>query len=424
MDRSCRLFFFTFLGAFVTNFVGHATHRANFVPTGYVNVRVVGILMPNDGIGQIAAHFVRMFSNCPGLRVSFHQTRSAPHGTDWFKDKVSHTPISGLKSVTVYCDGLYKGALRAFDPVRGDINIAYSVLESTKIPQFWVKTLNEKFDAVVVPDEYLLNVYRGSGVRIPVFALAHPAKLDDLLALPIKRAAEIPFTFGCSAAFGPKKNFETLVQAFTQEFGNNERVCLRLHGRFGEPGCVDKIRNEIVRSGCRNIELIEGVLTRAEYVDFLRSLDCYVLISKGEGYSVTPRESCALGLPCILTDQSAQHTICLTGLVRNVRADIPEPAHYDFCDEDLGYFWGCRVEDVRAALRDVFQNYNLHVGKAAKRREWVRQYTWENLRPYYHTLARPSRIILGAHNEIGQGVITTDSLALAEKYHEILGSKL
>ena len=43
------------------------------------------------------------------------------------------------------------------------IRIAYSMLESTRIPQEWVMQLNLYYDAVVVPDIFLVDAYRKSG---------------------------------------------------------------------------------------------------------------------------------------------------------------------------------------------------------------------------------------------------------------------
>ena len=60
------------------------------------------------------------------------------------------------------------------------------MLESTRIPDEWVNILNKKFDLVIVPDEFYESVYYSSGVKIPIFVLAHGIHLEDFLAQPPK----------------------------------------------------------------------------------------------------------------------------------------------------------------------------------------------------------------------------------------------
>ena len=129
----------------------------------------------------------------------------------------------------------------------------------------------------------------------------------------------------------------------------------------------------------KNIEIIEALLPHKQYIGFLQSLDCYVLLSKGEGLSFdTLREALALSKPCIISDNTAHHTIAKTGFVYAVPSNIKEPAKYDF--GVFGYQFNCKVEDVQKALREVYVNYNLYLQKAEQGRNWVQRYLWENVK--------------------------------------------
>ena len=59
-----------------------------------------------------------------------------------------------------------------------------------------------------------------------------------------------------------------------------------------------------------------------KYIEFISTFDCYVNLSKGEGFSIPPRESLALGIPCIISDNTAHKTICDSGLVLPVTSKI------------------------------------------------------------------------------------------------------
>ena len=75
------------------------------------------------------------------------------------------------------------------------------------------------------------------------------------------------------------------------------------------------LKKQIKQFKLTNVELTEGMLSREENIDFFRDIDCYVLVSKAEGFSITPREALAAGIPCILSNNTAHKTICETGLV-------------------------------------------------------------------------------------------------------------
>ena len=73
-----------------------------------------------------------------------------------------------------------------------------------------------------------------------------------------------------------------LIKAFQNEFGNSPSAVLKIHGR---DGFVKPIKQALKQQGpIKNIEIIDRLLTQKQYIDFMQSLDCYVLLSKGEGF--------------------------------------------------------------------------------------------------------------------------------------------
>lgn len=301
-------------------------------------------------------------------------------------------------------------------PKDSTIKIACSVIESTNLPSKWVTIFNSQFDALILPDEWLVEVYKNAGVKKPLFVLPHILYLEDFLSAPEKkRELSKPFRFGMSAGFFPYKNHELLADAFAQEFGNSEDVELIIHSRNGNNPALQK---KVGKS--QNIELLIRALNNQAYQEFLYSLDCYVLISKGEGFSITPREALAMGVPCILTYNTAHKTICDTGFVKSVKAEIIEPAYWPGYRAYLGNFYNCSIEDVRKAMRDVYENYDYYADKAKKGREWVKQYLHYNLRAKYLNLVKPKKVILGDKNIIEDDFIMTDSPELYQKYLSIM----
>jgi glycosyltransferase involved in cell wall biosynthesis len=298
------------------------------------------------------------------------------------------------------------------------IKIAYSMIEGTAIPPMWVNILNSEFDAVAVPDEFCKGVYKNSGVKIPIFVIPCGMCSDELFEKPLKSEIHKPFTFGISAEFVSRKNFDVLIEAFVREFRNNPEVKLKIHGRGGD--YIKRIEWLIAKHELKNVEVINKKLTRAEYVDFLLSLDCYVLLSKGEGFSLTPREALALGIPCILTDNSAQRAICATGFVKVVPSKIQEGAFYACFDATVGSYANCKIEDASKALREVYKHYDKYLAKARNARPWVSQYLYKNLKEYYLALVKPKKVVLADVDTIERGVVKTTSKKLYRKYAALL----
>jgi glycosyltransferase involved in cell wall biosynthesis len=302
-----------------------------------------------------------------------------------------------------------------------DIRIAYSMFESTKIPQEWVVILNTLFDMVVVPDSFLVDVYKNCDVRIPIFVIPLGMDLDIWLDQSYlhSKAKNQPFTFGNLSSITPRKNQITLLNAFAKEFGNDPNVRLLLNGRTTESHYLQLLQKTISSLDLHNVTITNIALRKSDYVRVLKSLDCYVSPSLGEGFSLQPREALAIGLPSIVTDNTAQSTICLSKYVRSVPSQIPVNAIYTGWPDPMGLQFNCSIEDLATAMRDVYENYTSHAYTAFEARAWIKQYAYDNLQQLYKTLILPQKVLLSDRNEIKEGVLYTISPTLKQKYEKL-----
>jgi glycosyltransferase involved in cell wall biosynthesis len=255
------------------------------------------------------------------------------------------------------------------------IRIAYSMAESSQICDEWVFIINSYFDYCLVPDSYYVDVYKNSGVNIPIFSVPLGTNLNDYLKAEIKEKSHKRFTFGNSSALIDRKNIGLLIEAFINVFGDNPDVILKINARNKDSEIENKIRTLSKNNINKNIYLNVEELSQNEYLRFMSSLDCFVNISKGEGFSIQPREAMALGMPVICSDNTAQKTLCNTQLIKTVKSDISEPAYYWYTKRYHGEQYTCKVEDVEKALVDVYQNYSEHLKLAQRRREYAREFT-------------------------------------------------
>ena len=384
------------------------------------DLTLVGRVANADGLCRIPITLIDLLKN--DLKINHIQTYGNIN-TSEVKDDVKAVLCNPDKTpgkVSMLVDGLWSINHPTYTLMpESHIKIAYSMWEGNRIPQEWVKILNQHFDAVAVPDSFLVDCYRDSGVTIPIFELPLCLNLDDFLATPQPSRPRSPFVFGCSASGLYHKNQILFIQAFAEEFGDNPDIVLRLSCRGIHPEILTSWKELVQKYGCSNIFFNVGVLDNAQYIETMNNLDCYVNISKGEGFSIGPREALALGIPCILTNNSAQKTICRNGIVRSVISEIPEPPSVDyspFGDENICTFFNCRLEDVKEALRDVYDYYDIYLKHAKMGPHWVSQYRMQNLKAKYLNLIKPQHVILGSKNEITNDYLMTTSTELYNKY--------
>ena len=381
-----------------------------------------------------------------GAKVNVRSTRFSLTGLPWkqvaarFWQRVNRFPVMGKVVV-------YEGVLPHFSrkkplklenifrmPMWGfcrkdHILIAYSMFESSKIRDIWVKTLNEKFDAVAVPDPFLVPVYKNSGVRIPIFVVPLGVNYGSLLNAPLKHRTGHPFVFSNLSVINDRKNTKKTIKAFLTAFGDDDRVLLVLNGRACDAPFLKECQDLVRRSGVSNVKLSNKSLARKKYNALLKGTDCYVSLSKGEGFSIIPREAMALGVPVIVTDNTGQSTIARSGLVHPVPSLIEEPAKYRI---DVQYFveginYDFEVNDAAQAMKDVFSNHSQYLSMSKQAREWAMQYSYKNqaLKDLYVRLFfDPKTLVLGDSDVVRGDSLSFNknnphSLALYEKYRRL-----
>jgi len=398
------------------------------------SVNIVGFIDDNISLSRHASAFINcLYKDVPLNLIKSRKTsvKQVPeHLKDIINQSIDLTSKNALRGflkkgfeldgVTIFTDGpLMSWKEYTSLPNKSVLKIIYAVTERSVIPQNWVVKMNQNFDAIVVPDGWMIDIFKQSGISLPIFVL--PLVLDNnlrsFLNLPPKQSCNQPFVFGMTGGFTPRKNHALILRAFAEEFGNNPNFKLKLHGAYGadKPKLLDILKHY----NLTNVEISQITYPRSDYEKFIRSLDCYAFASKGEGFSITPREAMAAGIPCILSDNTAHKIICQSGFVCPIQSNIVEPAYFVTIQKYLGNDFNCDIQDVRKAMRHVYQNYNQYLSLASHGREWVKQYLAKNLAPLYLSLVKPKLVILGHENLITNEYLMTNSKELYAKYQKL-----
>ncbi len=384
------------------------------------DVTIVGNFLWNDGLGRIPIIMMRDLSSeleINAISVSKPNYEELPIVVKNILDKKNITPGKiSLSFSLLWCKGFIVTDFMPDSPIK----IAVSMLQTTLIPPEWTNILNDSFDAVCVPDDFYVDVYKNSGVEIPIFVLPSAIDLTDFLNSK-QKTVDTVFTFGMSANFWQHKNHIALIEAFHKEFNNDPTVKLVLHAKFGDNKYIDEVKQNITNKRNENIILNERNLSHIEYIDLLSSFNCYVLVSKGEGFSITPREALAIGIPCIISNNTAQKTLCDSGYVRSVSSLIRKPAYYPiFFNGQCGEEFECDIFDIQKAMRDVYSNYSYYQKMAQKGKEWVAWHDFSHMKQKYLSLIKPKKVVLGKYNKIENDCLITNSTILFDKYKKYI----
>jgi hypothetical protein len=231
--------------ALIVGYKSFRQYEKNQMP----DVTILGFVNMADGLGRMSVEMVQCLKD--HVKVNFVRSREKKE-MDYtgvppeIKSLFKH-PSKQLGNVVLFLDMLwYPDAfcLEKLDTpaTHNQIRIAYSMFESTKIPPEWSLILNSYFDAVAVPDKFLIDVYKNSGVHIPVFELPLCLDLDPYLQQPLKTHSNKPFVFANLSTCTPRKNHTTLVRAFAKAFGNDKNVLLKINCRE-----VDKKNRSVIK---------------------------------------------------------------------------------------------------------------------------------------------------------------------------------
>lgn len=259
--------------------------------------------------------------------------------------------------------------------------IGFTMLEVTGIPRDWVRRCNA-MDEIFVPSEFNRRTFMESGVHKPITVI--PLGIDSTLSCPNGPSHRIEgyFTFLSVFEWGERKAPQVLLQAFSQEFSADERVILLIKVNNHDPG-VD-VAKQVQTMGLRDgaapvVFLFNQPLSETQMPVLLRSADCFVLPTRGEGWGLPILEAMACGLPVIATDWSAQTEFmnASNAYPLRVRKLIPAQAK---CPYYKGFKWADPdVEHLRYLMRYVYEHRKeaQEKGQAASL-EVLSQWTWRH----------------------------------------------
>ena len=272
--------------------------------------------------------------------------------------------------------------------------ICYSLFETDRCPISWVDSL-QKMDNVFVFSEFNRKGWSESGIPENKIAALPPA-IDSFLYNPDGPRLSIKnkkgFVFLTSGDFTERKNFEAVIEAYVKEFKSTDPVTLIVKGHYGgfvkkhRRDCIERLRNIANAFNPDNTPRIlfwGDKITDFAMASLYRSVDAFVLTSRGEGLGLQYLEAMASGIPIIHANWSAQTDYLNHENSYPVAAylkTIDDPNYIVKCPQALNSKW-CQVDikDLQNTMRHVVNNYGEAKDKASKALSDVREMTWQKM---------------------------------------------
>lgn len=256
--------------------------------------------------------------------------------------------------------------------MENEVRLIYTMFESSSIPADWPDYLDAA-DEVIVPCKWLQEVFAKDGIQATVVPLGYNSDVFTYQERKIPVESGEDFVFVHYNAFNIRKGFSEVLEAFDQEFGDDEPVKMIFKTTMPSQPIP------LPRSQYPNIEVITGELSEQGLVDILKRANCMVYPSRGEGFGLTPLEAMATGIPAIVPNAHGISEYFNADYMLEVEVDGTCPGLYNrFKGEYTGEMVICSVDDLRKQMRWAYNHQKAMHELGKKASEYVKQYTYAN----------------------------------------------
>ena len=262
--------------------------------------------------------------------------------------------------------------------IKKNKSISFATFETYNPPDHWIRHLNS-MDAVICPSEFNYKIFAHAGVKKPIFHIPHCINTEKWNTNVKSNKKDDVFTFLFLGTWRKRKGYEVLLEAWYREFSTKDKVRLVIHTDSGssKKALLDSInikRNIGLEKKDTSPIFIEDNIIEDEHLPlYMKSFDCVICPSFGEGFGLPGLQSMALGVPLIITDFGG----CLD-YASEERCTFIKHSGFIIhdCLDNIPQFKNKKwpritVKEVSNTMRYVLNNYSIVFNKSKEASEYV-----------------------------------------------------
>ena len=265
--------------------------------------------------------------------------------------------------------------------------IAYNVWESTLQPQVFFDKLKE-FDELWVPSKWQRDCTIAQGYD-PNKIKVVPEGVDSNVFFPnpnVKHplTSDGRFKFFLAGRWDYRKSIKEIIETFLKTFDKNEPVDLIVS--VDNPFSNDGLNSTEERLKHYNLEdsriRVIHFPSRVDYIDILKSCNCFVSCARSEGWNLPLIEAMACGVPSIYSNCSGQLEFAEgRGVPVNILGERPaSDSSYNHFNETVGNYYEPDFDNLSEKMRFVYEFYDDVKRKSLDESYEIRNdFSWDNI---------------------------------------------
>lgn len=320
---------------------------------------------PRDGVGNHLRLLDSLVFNDPGIRYKSLEELPSAYDPELYPgvSRYVHEQRPDLFRGGLYLDvvgfhgdqGVIRQQIERVTDFRRRFEVRTAIYLMWESDRLWAPVLElvNAYDLTIVTSSLLEPYLNERGVRYS--RLPHPYKYVIDRPTEVGDTDKACLTMGICAGLWPRKNLALVAETFAEVLGNQPGYRLEVHTRTEPRETSARMEHQRIEEAARSVDNIVyrvESFTRAQYIDWMKSLDIYCFLSSGEGWSVTPREALHLGKPVVLLDAHVHADFChLPGVIRVPPGPLqPARPGARFIESTIGNEAGVDVDAFRQVL--------------------------------------------------------------------------